>query len=182
MRGPAVELSDDGVALRRWRAEDAGELHRVVTAALGHLTPWMAFVSAGYSEQDAVDFLRRCQETWREGTAFGFAALGTGGQVIGSFSLMARIGPGGLEVGYWLDPDHTGAGVGTRAVRLLTGEAFRVGADRVEIVHDLANVRSGAIPRRLGFVEVERRPRREPLLPGEIGTDVIWRLTSGETL
>jgi ribosomal-protein-serine acetyltransferase len=173
---PAAELGDDAVALRRWRAGDAGELYRAVTASLGHLTPWLEFVSAGYTEQDAVDFVLGCQENWREGTRFSYAALGTDGQVIGGFSLIGRIGPGGLEVGYWLHPEHTGGGVGTRAVRLLTAEAFRIGADRVEIVHDLANVRSGAIPRRLGFVEVERRRRREPLLPGEIGTDVVWRL------
>jgi len=137
----------------------------------------LEFVSAGYTEQDAVEFVVRCQENWRAGTTFGYAALGTDGQVIGSFSLIGRIGPGGLEVGYWLHPEHTGSGVGTRAVRLLTAEAFRIGADRVEIVHDLANVRSGAIPRRLGFVEVERRPRRGPPLPAECGTDVVWRLT-----
>jgi ribosomal-protein-serine acetyltransferase len=174
---PAAELGDDGVALRRWRAGDAGELYRAVTASLGHLTPWLEFVSAGYTERDAVDFVLRCQENWRQGTTFGYAALGPDGRVIGSFSLIARIGPGGLEVGYWLHPEHTGGGVGTRAVRLLTEEAFRVGADRVEIVHDLANVRSGAIPRRLGFVEVERRPAQGPPLSGESGTDVIWRLT-----
>jgi RimJ/RimL family protein N-acetyltransferase len=98
------------------------------------------------------------------------------GRLAGAASLMARIGPGGLELGYWLHPDHVGQGVATRASSLLVAEAFRTGAERVEIVTDVANTRSAAIPRRLGFTLVDRRPPQEPVTPGEDGLDVIWRL------
>ncbi|MHA6782362.1 GNAT family N-acetyltransferase [Pseudonocardia saturnea] len=96
-------------------------------------------------------------------------------RVVGACSMTARIGPGGREIGYWLHPAHTGHGFVTAAVGALTAEAFRIGADRVEIVHDAANTRSGAVPRRLGFAEVARRPPQEELSSGEAGEDVVWR-------
>jgi ribosomal-protein-serine acetyltransferase len=48
----------------------------------------------------------------------------------------------------------------------------------VEVVHDAANTASGRVPRRLGFTEVERRARGQgAVAPGEVGIEVVWRLT-----
>ncbi|HEY2672903.1 MAG TPA: GrpB family protein [Rugosimonospora sp.] len=55
-----------------------------------------------------------------------------------------------------LHPHHTGRGIATRAAAALTAVAFRIGAERVEILTDVANMRGAAIPRRLGFVEIPR--------------------------
>ena len=81
---------------------------------------------------------------------------------------MTRFGPGALEIGYWLTRERSGNGLATRAAALLTDEAFRVGADRVVIVHDDHNDRSRAIPVRLEFTELGTKPR-----PGG-GTNVVW--------
>lgn len=161
--------------MRRWRASDAAEIHRVVQESIDHLRPWMAWVADGYPPTAAAEFLARCEAEWTEGTAFNYAVF-VSGKLAGAANLMARVGPGGLEAGYWLHPAFTGRGVATRAASLLVDEAFRAGAARVEIVTDVANQRSAAIPKRLGFVEVERRPPQEPLTPGEDGLDIIWRL------
>ncbi|GAA1230574.1 GNAT family N-acetyltransferase [Pseudonocardia alaniniphila] len=72
-------------------------------------------------------------------------------------------------------------GYATAAAAALTSEAFRIGADRVEIVHDLANVASGAIPRRVGFREVDRRAPQEERTAGEVGVDVVWRLCASRS-
>jgi ribosomal-protein-serine acetyltransferase len=92
---------------------------------------------------------------------------------------MRRIGSGGLEIGYWLHPAYTGRGLATAATAALVGQAFALpGIDRVEIVHDQANTASGGIPRRLGFTEIQRRTRTQGgLAPGEVGIEVVWRLT-----
>ena len=90
---------------------------------------------------------------------------------------MARIGPGGLEIGYWVHRAYTRRGLVTTAAAALVDQAFRLpGVNRVEIVHDELNVASGRVPRKLGFTEVERRPLEE-LSPGGSGIGVIWRLT-----
>ncbi|MFJ7217355.1 N-acetyltransferase [Amycolatopsis sp. NPDC098790] len=50
------------------------------------------------------------------------------------------------------------------------------GAGYVEIKHDEANVRSGAVPARLGFSFAGKEPRREGVLPPACaGTHHVWR-------
>lgn len=169
------QLPAGPVVLRRWADGDADELCRVVCDALPHLAPWMAWAARGYSDADARDHLRRSREDWAAGVEYGYAIRLADGTLVGACSAMARIGPGGLEIGYWLHPGHTGHGFVTAAAAALTAEAFRIGADRVEIVHDVANARSGAVPRRLGFTEVARRPPQEELSSAEAGVDVVWR-------
>lgn len=172
-----AQLGSGEVTLRRWRDTDAIALHTVVQESIEHLRPWMAWVADGYSMAAATDFVTATAEDWAAGRAYNYAIF-VSGRLAGAASLMARVGPGGLEIGYWLHPSHVGRGVATRAASLLAEEAFRAGVRRVEIVTDVANFRSAAVPRRLGFVEVERRsPPQEPLTPGEDGVDVVWRLT-----
>lgn len=165
-----------GVTLRRWREQDAAALHQMVNESMAHLKPWMPWVANGYPPEAAAEFLASTVEGWANGTDFNYAIFASG-RLAGAATLMARVGPGGLEIGYWLHPDHVGRGVATRAVSLLVAEAFRTGANRVEIVTDVANTRSAAIPKRLGFVVVDRRPSQEAITPGEDGLDVVWRLT-----
>ena len=72
---------------------------------------------------------------------------------------MARIGPGGLEIGYWVHRAYTRRGLATAASAALVEQAFGLpGVDRVEIIHDELNVVSGRVPRKLGFTEVGRQP------------------------
>jgi ribosomal-protein-serine acetyltransferase len=171
-----AQLGSGEVTLRRWRDTDVSALHQVVQESLDHLRPWMAWVANGYSLEDAADFVAATQDDWARGAAFNYAIF-VQGRLAGAGNLMARIGPGGLEIGYWLHPAHVGRGVATRTASLLATEAFRNGVNRVEIVTDVANLRSAAIPKRLGFVEVERRPPQEPVTSGEDGLDIVWRLT-----
>lgn len=171
-----AQLGSGEVTLRRWREQDAPALHRVVQESMAHLRPWMAWVANGYPPEAAAAFVASAADDWATGTAFNYAIF-VSGRLAGAASLMARVGPGGLELGYWLHPDHVGHGVATRAASLLVAEAFRTGAKRVEIVTDVANTRSAAIPKRLGFRVVDRRPPQEPVTPGEDGLDVVWRVT-----
>ncbi|WP_078859483.1 GNAT family N-acetyltransferase [Streptomyces rubellomurinus] len=84
------------------------------------------------------------------------------------------------EIGYWLHPAATGRGLATRASRALVAEAFRIpGVGHVEISHDRANHRSGAVPARLGFTELGPRPA-ERLAPADTGEDRVWRLSRAD--
>lgn len=52
---------------------------------------------------------------------------------------MARIGPGGLETGYWVHQAHTRRGLATAAAAALTDAALALpGIDRVEILRRAA--------------------------------------------
>lgn len=95
--------------------------------------------------------------------------------MIGSCGLHRRNGGGGLDLGYWLHPAWTGKGLATMAAAALVDQGLRLGnVDRIEIHHDAANSASGAVARRSGFTEAERRPSPEgPPAPGEVGVDVV---------
>jgi RimJ/RimL family protein N-acetyltransferase len=71
--------------------------------------------------------------------------------IIGCCGLDARVGVGGLEIGYWVHLDHIGRGGATAVAGGLTDAAFRLrGVDRVEFHCDAANLRSAGIPPKLG--------------------------------
>ncbi|GAA5166322.1 GNAT family N-acetyltransferase [Amycolatopsis dongchuanensis] len=182
MEEPAPELSDGEVLLRRWREDDLIPLHHVVHDSLDHLEPFMPWAVGGYSEADAAEFLRTTVREWRDGEAYSYAIVSAEGEILGAASLMTRIGDGGLEIGYWLGKQHTGRGLVTRAAALLTAEAFRVGANRVEIRHDAANERSGLVPERLGFTRVGSGPADLPGGVASTGVHVYWRITAEEWL
>jgi RimJ/RimL family protein N-acetyltransferase len=85
-----------------------------------------------------------------------------------------RVGAGGLEIGYWVHVGCTGRGVATVAAAALTRAALALdGVARVEIRCDAANLRSAAIPRRIGF-RLDRVEVRSPEEPGETDHHLIW--------
>lgn len=181
MEQPAETLAFDQVELRRWRASDVATLNRVVTESLPHLLPWMPWASA-YDHTTIAEYLTRSEGEWDSGHAYSYA-ITSSGAVIGSCGLMRRIGPGGLEIGYWLHPGWTGRGLATMAAAALLRQGFALAEiDRIEIHHDAANRASEAVPRRLGFTEIERVPvPGGPETQGEAGIDVIWRIESSTT-
>jgi ribosomal-protein-serine acetyltransferase len=171
---PDEVISRGPVTLRRWRPDDLEAVLAAVTDSAGHLSPWLSW-AAGYRRESAQEFLTRAALNWADGTAYDYA-ITTGGALAGGIGLMARIGPGGLEIGYWVHQAYARRGLATAATAALVEQAFRLpGVDRVEIVHDELNVASGGVPRKLGFTEVERRPM-DVRAPAGTGVGVIWRL------
>jgi ribosomal-protein-serine acetyltransferase len=179
MSGQGPERPDEviergPVTLRRFRADDLDDLVGAVTESLDHLLPWMPW-AAGYTRESAAQYLDGSIRNWADGTEYNYA-IRTEGVLAGSIGLMARIGPGGLEIGYWVHRAWTRRGLATTASAALVEQAFRLpGVDRVVIMHDELNVASGKIPRRLGFTEIERRPLDPPAAAGT-GFGVVWRL------
>jgi ribosomal-protein-serine acetyltransferase len=171
---PAEVISRGEVILRRHRPDDLDEVLQAVTESREHLRPWMPW-APGYSRASAQEFLAKAARDWDDGTAYNYA-ITSGGAIAGGCSLMARIGPGGLEIGYWTHQAYTRRGLATAAAAALTEQAFLLpGVQRVEIVHDELNIASGKIPVKLGFTEVTRRPI-DPPSPEGTGTGVVWRL------
>ncbi len=171
---PDEVIEHGQVILRRYREDDLDAVVAAVTESLDHLRPWMPW-AANYSRESAEEFLASSNQSWDDGTVYNYA-ITTAGALAGGVGLMARIGPGGLEIGYWVHQAYTRRGLATAAAAALVEQAFRLpGVERVEIVHDELNVASGGVPRKLGFAEVGRRPLDPPPLAGT-GVGVVWRL------
>lgn len=180
MEQPAETLSNGPVELRRWQVADVDVLAQLIEASLDHLRPWMPWADA-HDRRATADYLDRVQEDWATGRAFDYA-ITTDGEVVGSCGLMRRIGPGGMEIGYWISPGRTGRGLVTMSVAALVRAAFALPeVTHVEIHHDEANKASGAVPQRLGFTVVSRAadPARGAA-PGESGVSVVHRLRRGQ--
>src|SRR5437764_1997121 len=169
MDTPAETLTDGVAELRRWRAEHREELTATVMASLDHLPPFLIWASPDYT---ADEFLADTAKRWENGEAFEYGVFADG-SLAGGIGLMSR--PGGIEIGYWLALEHTGRGLMTRAVILGVAEAFRCGAGYIEIKHDELNVRSAAVPARLGFTQVREETAELPLAPACGGRNIVWR-------
>lgn len=177
MQHPAESIVRENLRLRRWQWDDTYPIHRVVNAALDHLSPWMPWAANGYDLAAANAFLSGARHAWETSQSYAYAII-VADTLVGGCALERRIGPDALEIGYWLHPSHTSRGLATASTAALIDEAFSLpDIQRVQIWHDAANTASSMIPRKLAFTEIARRtPPREPLTSGEIGIDVINEL------
>lgn len=164
--------------LRRWAPSDLEAMERAVAESLDHLRPWMPWAAnEPLSREARAGLLDTFARQWETGEAFGYALL-LDDVVVGGFGLEARIGEGGLEIGYWIHVAWTGRGLATLATRALTDAALALpGVDRVEIHHDKANTASRRIPEKLGYVLVAEVPD-EVAAPAESGIECQWRVTT----
>ncbi|MGA9860230.1 MAG: GNAT family N-acetyltransferase [Solirubrobacteraceae bacterium] len=170
------------LTLRRWTATDAPHLERAVTESVEHLRPWMPWAA-----EEPIGLRRRRQmiagweADWAEG---GDVLMGIflAGQIAGGCGLHRRIGPGGLEIGYWVHPAFLRRGLATGAAGLLAATTLdRPDISHVEIHHDKANHASAGVPRKLDFTLVAEVDE-EPQAPAEIGVEWRWRLGAGAVL
>ena len=171
---PEQVIEHGQVLLRRHREDDLDAVYEAVTESLDHLRPWMPW-AAGYTRQSAFEFLTASAMRWENGSEFNYA-IWADGALAGGCGLMARIEPGGLEIGYWVRQGYTRRGLASAASAALVEQAFLLpGVERVEIVTDELNVASAGVPRKLGFTEAGRRPLGMPP-PAGTGIGVVWRL------
>ena len=163
--------------LRAWEAGDADSLREafdVSRAALERWTPWVL------SGSDTIDALRRklqgYADSFSAGVEWRYAMIARDdGRILGGASLHPRVGPGAIEIGYWLATPATGQGFATEAAEALTAEALRSeDIERIEIRCDPANQASMRVPRRLGYRAAPALVH-EPPTPGRPGgTVVVW--------
>jgi RimJ/RimL family protein N-acetyltransferase len=150
---------DDGFVIRRYDEDDMPAVVDVVNANLEHLSPWMPWAQEPMTLDGQLTFLRETDKQWDEGTNFVYGIFDPTGRVVGGTGFHVRNGAGVLEIGYWLARDAGGKGLMTR----------------VEIHCDADNVRSAAIPKRLGYSLV-RVDEREVAAPAETGKLLIFAL------
>ncbi|MBV9292396.1 MAG: GNAT family N-acetyltransferase [Frankiales bacterium] len=171
-----VELAE-GIVVRRYVEEDIAPLVDVVNANLEHLKPWMPWAQEPQTVEQQLDWFREADRGWADGTNYVYGIFDADGRIIGGSGFHIRNGPGVLEIGYWLAADAVGKGIITRVTEALTAVAGGLDdVTRVEIHCDVGNVRSSAVPRRLGYTLVRTEPR-EIVAPGETGTHEIWSIT-----
>jgi RimJ/RimL family protein N-acetyltransferase len=174
---PPVHLSLGSLALRRVRLEDVQSSTAAVHRSLPELQAWMPWATDTYGEEGSLAYLERSIAQWAEHTTFNYALVDATDAWLGGFGLMGRIGPGALEIGYWVHSDHCGHGYATLGAAALTRAGLAMdGVERVEIHHDRDNEISGRIPARLGYQRL--REQQGPMDSTRAsGVHVIWAMT-----
>jgi RimJ/RimL family protein N-acetyltransferase/ribosomal protein S18 acetylase RimI-like enzyme len=166
------------LVLRRWRSSEAPELKAAIDANLAHLQRWMPWAMAEPSPFDAVlQRTDKLESQFDNGLEWLFAIRShESGEVLGGTGLHPRIGPKGLEIGYWLAENATGKGYATEAAEALTRVALeQPGVTHVQIRCDPGNAPSAAIPRRLGYRHV-LTIENEPFAPtGSLRDTMVWQ-------
>lgn len=176
-----VEIIEDGLLLRPWRATDADDVHRACQDP--DIQRWTT-VPRPYLPEHALDFVTGlAPQGWAAGTAAPFAVCDAAdGRLLGSCGLISidqQLRSG--EVGYWTAPWARGRNVAARASRAVARWGFeRLALRRVTWQAELGNHASRLTALRAGFrVEGQLRLADPPadggrdawigsLLPGEV--------------
>ena len=176
MTGFPDVLPAGDIELRRWGPAHLDELMAAVEASFEQLQPWLPWAQTMPTREDEAQVLAEGERAFAAGEEFGFFMWEPdSGELVGGCGLMRRVGPGAIEIGYWVRSDRAGRGYTTAAVRALTDAAFEHLSDvqRIEIQPDRANTASTAIPRKLGY-RLDREEARQPFSDQQSGISQIW--------
>lgn len=167
-----IDLGD--LVIRRWQRCDSAAQFQAIEASYEELHIWMPWLPERRTRAQQRDFIEAAAANWPADGNCNYGLFDSAGTVLGSLGLHDRVGPATLEIGYWCHTGYTGRGVITRSVAAVTAIALALpGVERIEIHCDAANVRSAAVPRRLGW-RLERTEPRERHAPGETGQGMVW--------
>ena len=150
------ELIGERVLVRPLRSGDGTVVYEAVDESREQLDPWMPWAKNTKAADDSEVAARRGAAKWllREDLMVGIWERETGRYLGGSGLHRIDWSVPAFEIGYWIRTSAQGRGYVSETVRLLCGLAFEtLAAKRVEIRCDALNVRSNAVPRRLGFVQ-----------------------------
>ena len=142
----------DDIVIRCLETTDANQVVDAVTESLSELLQWMPW--AKFEPQSVAqreELIAQWLQDWEDKKDFPVGIF-RNDQLVGCSGLHLRHGVGQLDIGYWVRTSCVGQGIAARTARALTDVACVLPeVQEVLIFHDIANVRSQSIPKRLGF-------------------------------
>lgn len=147
----ALPLGEDA-ELRQLTMQDAPALFELTIRNRERLRRWMSWVDFVRDEDDTRGFIREALRNFRSGRSLQMG-IWWNGMLVGTIGLFRT--PSAepeAEIGYWIDEEAEGQGLVTRATQKMAQYAFeqwQVPTVRIRVEPE--NVRSRAVPERLGF-------------------------------
>jgi ribosomal-protein-serine acetyltransferase len=181
MDTPGLTWTLDGETLiRPFEPEDAPAMFQLIQSSRDHLDRWLRWSNTIRTEADAQATAALFVTKRAAGTGFHsgiwVADRLAGGVVCRDLDRQHRC----AEIGYWLGPEFTGRGLATRAsslaIEYLVGSR---GMHRIEMQCAVHNVRSRAVPERLGF-RLEGIRREAYWITTEFADSAVYGLLAGE--
>ena len=155
-RRPPSRIETGRLVLRRHALDDAVPLNAAVNASAEELRPFVPWaIDLPHTLEQTRALLERYVAGFDADESYGYGIFDLGErELLGGAALLPRIGPGALEIGYWVASGASGRGVATEAAAALVETGFAVGAEWLELHIDPANAASLRIPPKLGFAPV----------------------------
>lgn len=172
---PPERIESEVLVIRRWTVRDIDARFHAIAASQAHLRLWLSWCAGPLLRADQEAFQLQSDQGWESGENCSYGVFdAVDGALLAAIGLHDRVGAGAREIGYWVHAGQVGKGIMTRSVAAVTRAALALdGIQRIEIHCDEANVRSIAIPRRLGYylARTDIHPIRSP---AETGRCQIW--------
>jgi len=144
---------DDAVVLRLLEPRDAEQLFELTDSSRSYLREWLPWVDGTKNAEDTKSFIEMTKKQFASNNGFQ-AGIWYKGNLAGVIGFHGMNGANrSTSIGYWLGERYQGSGVMTKSCKALIEYAFReLKLNRVEIRCAEKNLRSRAIPERLGFI------------------------------
>ncbi|CAN5472924.1 GNAT family protein [soil metagenome] len=171
---------NDRITLKPLSIEMSGEIREFVIHNYNHLAPWFEWLTPDYSELDTIDFISRSLSKDPIISGFNFAII-----VDGKYA--GTIGNHGIDqmhnsssLGYYLGKEYEGKGIMLNSVRVVIHYLYdELKIERLEIRCNVDNLRSRALPERLGF-KLEGQLRNAEKVKGVYRDWAVYGMISDE--
>jgi len=181
--GPAYCIHTPRLVVRCWNPADAPLLKAAIDASVDHLLPYLLWaVDEPQPLQTKIDLLRKFRADFDSNRTYVYGIFNKDEtSVVGGTGLSTEAGEKAREIGYWIHKDHVGQGYATEISAALTRVAFLVDhVERVDIRCDVDNLKSAAVPRKLGYTLDARLRRRGHALDGTLRDDLLFSIFASE--
>ena len=171
---------NENLELRILQEEDVLVLAALVKENLPHLQPWVKWAADDYDVEQAGDFIRQNLDNTSKYKAPSYGIFYEN-ELVGCIGFVKIDREEKLaEIGYWISAEHQGKGIITQCNRALVEHSFdNLKMQRIEIRAAASNLRSRAVPERLGFKLAGQFKDAHPL-PGERIDDLVVYAISAE--
>ncbi len=147
-------IVDDQSELELLNQDHAEELFELIEANREFLKQWLPWLDNNRYLQNTIDFIKITQMQYERNETVQFALVHKGkiAGIVGFHRIdwLNRA----TAIGYWIGEQYQGKGLVTKSCSKVLDYSFgRMGLNRIEIRCASDNIRSRAIPERLGFKE-----------------------------
>jgi ribosomal-protein-serine acetyltransferase len=143
---------DDYIYLALLEERHAADLFHLIQSSKQNIREWLTFADSTQQVEDTQSYIERTLKRFAESDGFSCGIWHRGVLVGSIFLLYIDWTNKKTEIGYWLSQEHQGSGIMTKSSKALINYVFEeLKLNRVEIKAAEGNIKSRAIPERLGF-------------------------------